>query len=575
MRKFIFCKLQLIVVCIPAFAFSLHKKVPGNSTGITVQQWCVAEITLKSDKIYIDPLNDVTVEAVFTGPNGEKISRPAFWDGKNVFRVRFAPVQVGKWTMITQCNDQNNAGLNRISATVICKPYIGNLEIYKHGFLKVSKDGRYFTYNDGKPFLYLGDTHWLYIHERYFTSNKRGIPSQFKYVVDKRVAEGFTVYQSEAIQHPHLQVLKDQPYMHQRKDEEPICNLRDGLDDNDIPGFKNIDRKFQYIAQKGLVHANSSVCWALDPAEYPKSYTEKYMYQLGRYWEARYGAYPVLWTIAQEIDKNMYGHYDSVTIKKWFAVAQGIADNDAYAHPISAHMENTSSTTAADSWWGDKSFHKWWAVQWQDGLGNGIAAVGKVFWDHKPIKPSVLYESAYEGFWADAQDALAAGYKAFQSGMFGYGYGANGVWNDLYSNKPADYGTDYEMPLKYMNWFDGANLPAAQKLRYLIKFYRSIAWWKLVPRFGDQAWSSFADQKESYLASIGNKVFVVLFANKLTFTGTIKNLQPNKAYKAQWFNINNGTFTNIGVIKSRDGQYRIPNKPTEGNWVFVARIDKN
>ena len=185
----------------------------------------------------------------------------------------------------------------------------GTLDIYKHGFLKVSENKRYFVYDDGTPFFYLGDTHWLYIHERFDTSNVKGIPSQFKYVVDKRVSQGFTVYQTEAIQHPHGHDPKKEGDINVDKDEEPYCNFRNGFNENDIAGFKNIDRKFAYLAEKGLVNANSSICWALDPSEFREIYTEAYMAKLGKYWAARYGAYPVLWTIAQEIDKNMYKNF--------------------------------------------------------------------------------------------------------------------------------------------------------------------------------------------------------------------------------------------------------------------------
>ena len=78
-----------------------------------------------------------------------------------------------------------------------CDPYSGNLEIYKHGFLKVSGNGRYLTYDDGTPFFYLGDTHWILAHERFDTSNAPGVTSQFRYTVDKRVSQGFTVFQSK------------------------------------------------------------------------------------------------------------------------------------------------------------------------------------------------------------------------------------------------------------------------------------------------------------------------------------------------------------------------------------------
>jgi len=555
-----------------AIAMNIEKnKALQGVENYSAQLYNVVELTLNSSKTYSDPFNEVEVTAAFSGPQGKIIVRPAFWDGDSSWKIRFAPTAVGEWNMITSCTDKSNTGLNAISHVIKCKPYTGNLDIYKHGFLKISDNKRYFVYDDGTPFFYLGDTHWLYIHERFNTSNKKGVTSQFRYIVDKRISQGFTVYQSEAIQHPHGSNGNSPDAPHVGIDEEPFCNFRDGFDEKDLAGFKNIDRKFRYVAEKGLVHANSVICWALDPSDYPEAYTEAFMAKMGKYWCARYGAYPVLWTIAQEIDKNMYNKYDSVTIKKWFAAAKAIADNDAYHQPLTAHMENTSKTVASSSWWGKKAYHDWWAVQWQ---GGNIISVAKDFWSNTPAKPSVLYESPYEGFWTDARGALSAGYQAFQCGIFGYGYGSNGTWNDLYSKNPPDYGTGYEMPVRYLNWFDGTNLEAARELIFLKKFYSGIEWWKLVPRFNDPAWSAFADKNQSLVASIGQEIIVVFFFNKLPSTGTLKNMEKNVNYIARWYNVRNGVYTIIKTIKTEDGNWTVPDKPTTEDWILLVEKKK-
>ena len=533
----------------------------------SAELWRLVEISFESSKNYTHPFDEVDVEAAFTGPGGIKIIRPAFWAGGNIWRVRFAPTVTGKWTMETASSDKSNSGLNGISAIVQCTPYTGALGIYKHGFLKNSEDNRYFVYADGTPFFYLGDTHWIYIHERFSSSNHPGVSSQFKYIVDKRVDQGFTVYQTEAIQHPHGQNSKAGGGIHGGKDEEPFCNLRDGVDQNDMPGFENIDRKFQYLADKGLVNANSAFIWAQDPAHFP-AFTDAYMARLGRYWSARYGAFPVLWTIAQEIDKNMYKTYDTVTINKWFAAANAIASSDDYHHPLTAHMENTSVTIASDSWWDKKKYHSWWGIQWQDWLNSDITRVAKDFWFHTPHKPSVLYESPYEDFWTDAKGARGVGYMSFQSGIYGYGYGANGVWNDLYSAGPPDYGTDYEMPVRYLNWYDGANLPGASQLTYLKNFYTSLAWWKLIPRFDDTAYAYFPDRSRSLLASDGQDVYVVYFSNHVRATGILKKLAADM-YQAKWFNPRTGVYTEIGDINPVSGEWMIPSKPDSEDWILL------
>jgi hypothetical protein len=266
-----------------------------------VRQWQAVEISLSSTKMYADPFQDVDVTATFARPGSKAITRPAFWDGGNTWKVRFAPPHTGLWTMTTSSTDATNSGLHHITKTVQCDPYSGNLDIYKHGFLKVSSNGRYLTYADGTPFFYLGDTHWILSHERFGTSNAPRVVSQFKYTVDKRVTQGFTVFQSEpGWQARSAQIRLDEAA---NADEEADADFKHGFTSDDLAGYANLDRKFKYIADQGLVHANAAICWVGDPAEFP-IFTEAFMTRLARYWVARYGAYPVIWTIAQEIDNR-------------------------------------------------------------------------------------------------------------------------------------------------------------------------------------------------------------------------------------------------------------------------------
>jgi hypothetical protein len=540
----------------------------ASAADLRVRQWQAVEIALTSSQTYTDPFQDVDVTATFTGPDKKTIVRPAFWDGGATWKVRFAPTQTGLWTMTTIATDARNRGLHHIKRTVQCDPYSGNLDIYKHGFLKVSGNGRYFTYADGTPFFYLGDTHWILAHERFDTSNSPGVASQFKYTVDKRVSQGFTVFQSEAgwqARSAQIRITDDAI-----ADEEADADFKHGFTTADLAGFANLDRKFKYIADQGLVHANAEIGWVGDPALFP-IFTEAYMARLARYWVARYGAYPVIWTIAQEIDKNFYGAYDATTINKWFAAAQSIADNDAYHHPVMPHMENTDHTTAANSWWSSKPYHSGWAVQWQGELTDISTAKG--FWIASPIKPSVLYESAYDHFWTDSRGALEAAYKAFQYGMYGYGYGANGIWNDIYSKpgEPGDYGTAYEMPAHYFWWRDGADLSTGDQLAYFKHFYTSLEWWKLVPRFNDDAWGTFADASRSLLSSDGHDTYVVFFFGSGTSTGTLNQLRDHSTYVAQWFNPRDGQYENIGTFSQEGSQWVIPGTPTAEDWILMVR----
>lgn len=543
----------------------------GNLTvfaaNVTVEQWRAVEIVLTSTHAYTDPFQDVDVSATFVGPGNLTITRPAFWDGDLNWKVRFAPPQTGTWTMTTNATDVANSGLHNQARTIQCNAYTGYLTVYKHGFLKAKKGVRYLTYADGTPFFYLGDTHWILPHERFDISNVPGVASQFKYTVDKRVAQGFTVIQSEPIWKPHGGT-------HTGADEEEFADLTNGFTSIDLIGFANIDRKFTYIADHGLVHANAEIDWSANPAKVP-IFTEAYMARLAKYWVARYGAYPVIWTIAQEIDKNLYDNFDSLSIRKWFAAAQSISDQDAYQHPILPHMENTGSTTPESSWWSDKPYHDGWAVQW---LGEKAdMSTAKKFWTALPTKPSILYESEYDQFATDTRGALGSAYKAFQYGLYGYGYGANGIWNDIYSKSgdPSDFGTAFLMPGAYYWWYDGANLKTGDLLTYFKKFYTSLEWWKLIPRFDDKAWSSLTEASRAILSSNGQGAYVVFFFGTGTATGTLNNIASGVTYIPQWFNPRDGKYTDIGKFLSKSNQWTIPARPTAEDWVLLVRDEVN
>ncbi|MFD0716840.1 DUF4038 domain-containing protein [Paenibacillus sp. GCM10027626] len=559
-------KLIIMLVMMSLLVSNSPVMASGNNIGtINTEVWKVAEITLTSTIAYTDPLTEVAITATFVGPNETVITRPGYWDGGDTWKVRFAPTLKGNWTYQISASDTTNTGLNNKTGKVHAQKYTGDLEIYKRGFLKTSDDGRYLTYNDGTPFFYLGDTHWVLPHERFDTSNAPGVASQFKYVVDKRVNQGFTVYQSEPIWQPHG------GGEHAGEDEEAVANLSDGFTEADLEGFRNLDRKFAYIADRGLVHANAQVSWVKDPADYPV-YTEAYMAKIAEYWVARYGAYPVIWTIAQEIDKNALGAFNSETIKKWYAVGQSLMDHDAYHHPIMPHMETVTSTVASTSSWADKPYHDGWAVQWKDGMVG--MAVAKDFWNQSPAKPAILYESGYDHFAVDSKEALGQAYKAFQYGMYGYGYGAGGLWNDIYSktDEPADYGTGYHIPEHYYWWYDGANLETGDQLTYFKNFYTSLEWWNLQPRFNDSTYSSFVDPSRSLLSSDGQDTYVVFFFNSGTGTGQLRNMEANAAYTASWFDPRTGHYYPIPmVVKSSTGTWSIPAKPSDADWVLLVK----
>ena len=218
--------------------------------------------------------------ATFT--NGDTtIKRPAFWDGGNSWKIRFAPTRTGTWSYTTNCEDASNGGLHNQTGTVQANAYSGSLDIYKHGFLRVSDNHHYFTHADGTPFFYLGDHHDAAAYERWNSCNYPGCLSQFRFEADKRVSQGFTVYQTQwalAVNGGSGGITEEGFFTGLFE-----CDIQE----KDLPGFESADRKIGYLADKGLVVS-------LEVAYYPDApyCSDTFLRKYGQYWAARYGAYP-------------------------------------------------------------------------------------------------------------------------------------------------------------------------------------------------------------------------------------------------------------------------------------------
>lgn len=178
---------------------------------------------------------------------------------------------------------------------VFCTEYSGDLDIYKHGFVTTEYGKKYFTYADGTPFFYLGDTHWSLGDETV---------DMVKTICEKRTSQGFTVFQSEPI--------------------GAAFDMTNGITEEDMAGLAINDEKFRIIADNGLVHANAQFFFPsymeiliannggysdkiiADGMHELSDQAKIYLEKLSRYWVARYGAYPVMWTLGQEVDNDFY-----------------------------------------------------------------------------------------------------------------------------------------------------------------------------------------------------------------------------------------------------------------------------
>ena len=545
-----------------------------------VETWRMMELPFNSVTDYSETgADEVRMDVTFVHKKtGETIVRPAFWDGGSSFLVRFAPTAAGKWEWTTACpEDESLAGLG---GSFRCKEYEGDLDIYRRGFVTVMPGNKYFTYADGTPFFYLGDTHWGMLTEEYDSPGHRagntGAESHFKYIVDRRVQQGFTVYQSEPI--------------------GSRFKLGDGtVDQEDIEGFRHADGYFEYIADAGMVHANSQFFF---PSEMTRTLSaqEDKIDNLSRYWVARFGAWPVMWTLGQEIDNDSYNEQGfnknySYMDNPWVKVAEYLHKYDSYSHPLSGHQEHNVHTTVTGVGWKEevskgrsasifvydevaaRTGHNWWAAQW--GPQFIEPAEPELVRDYyNSERPAVNYEGKYCGLWTQDFGSRVQGWSAFLCGFCGYGYGAIDIWlydSSFDTGAPSFDGVDtISIADKKKPWSESIEYPSARQMGYLRSYMESFDWWNLVPVLCDQPEFEALSSAYAYARTYKRHVLYFFAKNELA-TGTVKDLVPGAEVRLEWFNPRTGeTLPAVEVTVAAEGSLVLPQKPDIEDWTLTV-----
>lgn len=514
---------------------------------MSTQIWTAAEVTLESRIPRDNPYLDVDVLARFTGPEGTIVERPAFWDGGTTWRVRFAPVVAGEWTWRTECSDPSDAGLHAVTGRLDAVEVGEELAVRKHGFLSASEDGSHMVLADGTPFFWLGDTHWRFTWERWDEANKPGWTSQFRGMVDRRVEQGFSVYQTNLMSFG-------------RGWDADTCWEPGAPYRRLVPSYfsDTVDPRMAYIAERGLVNA-FGIGWHqsidVDPAG---------MVRFARYLVARYGAAPMVWTLGGEV-AGYDDHLREPRIDNWRNVALAIRDADAYRHPLTAHL--TNERPIAD-YYQDED----WLSLTLNQLGHGDLDLSpdayRVHLQSGRRRPLVEGESLYEGITtvepvqrrtASATAVRQVAYRAIQSGCCGYTYGAQGCWDNVWDETSG--GTMWgDLP-----WFDGIDLPGGAQMGHLRSFYESAPWWTMRPT--TEIFSTTNGENERFyppnVSSDADRRHVIVYYGETHRDGGDEYLRGMSAerYRVRWFDPRSGTWTYDQEHTPDNGSVLLPPQP--------------
>ena len=127
----------------------------AEARGENVERWGIFELTLKGPSSG-NPFLDVRLSAEFS--QGDRVFRPeGFYDGDGVYKVRFMPDALGKWTYKTAGSAKELDG--RAGSFTCIAPSKGN-----HGPVRVSRT-YHFAYADGAPYFQVGTTCYAWAHQ--------------------------------------------------------------------------------------------------------------------------------------------------------------------------------------------------------------------------------------------------------------------------------------------------------------------------------------------------------------------------------------------------------------------------
>jgi hypothetical protein len=534
---------------------------------IIVEKWRPAILSYESNHSYQNPFLDVSISAEFVGPSGKRIYREAYWDGENNYKISFAPTEVGEWKWELSAPDKT--GLKGTKGSLVCVEYTGNLDIYKHGFLKVHPCGRYLTYDDGTPFFWLGDTHWGFaFNEKWDESNHPNMDSMFRGMADKRAEQGFNVYQTN---------LRSEGGFHGEKSrywagEEP------GLLPN-VEFYQNeLDRRMKYLADQGFVNA---LGFAWSGSVIGKLQLQK---NLARYIVARYGAYPMVWALAGEVAGYFGGENRQQCIDGWREVAKYVESIDGYGTLQTAHYTNERpfANYYQDEDWFDFTLNQ---------AGHGDFPISaKHYREHRklyPSKPFIESEALYEfvstleelGSRICTADMLRrVAYMSIQLGGCGYTYGAQGIWDHVWE-KPEKPNPFNIFNKHGITWYEAIEGEGAVQMGYMRKFYENECFWELRPIENIKTDIAFSDENLFGMFApmvTGNddmsRIIIYYGAatrGRCTLTG-LKNTE----YTAKWFDPRSGKYIEVDqMITPEDGSWKAFERPTSDDWLLVLKVN--
>jgi hypothetical protein len=538
-----------------------------NDEAVETKQNVTAEFVFHAARRHADPFNEVTLDAVFTDPDGHEHRIPAFWDGGTTWKVRYASGQTGTHTFRTQCSDHADVGLDKVEGSVKVDRYRGDNPLFVHGPVKVGRDHRHLAYAGGKPFFWLGDTWWMGLAQRLRW------PDEFQALTSDRVGKGFTVVQIVAGLYPDMFAFDPRganeagfPWTGHAGDPPTFEAINPAY-------FDRADERIRFLVDHGITPCIVGA-WGYFMPWMGVDRMEKHW----RYLIARYGAMPVVWCAAGEANLPWYlvkgfAYDDREQVHKWTEVLRYIRATDPFHRPLTIHptaINRYTSRHATD----DESLLDFDMLQTphgEEGAAETTLKAARESYSANPVMPWLDGEAAYEMLGDSLPTAWtrAMFWICMLNGAAGHTYGANGIWQN---NRPGDphgkspHGGSYGV----ISSQDAMHLPGSEELAFGKRLLERFRWEQFTPH---PDWATYAEPGDPIPPQCAGIVHGVRFVYTLRPKPVIVNsLGANSRWKASLFDPVKGATTDLGsIIADAEGDWQCdPPVGWDHDWVLVV-----
>ena len=612
-------KLFVLIIIANLFSFTILKSNQGDETTVYVHIWKMHEITLRAELRYENYYKDVTCWVDLKGPDFYKRIY-GFWDGDNIFRVRFVATKPGNWQWLSG-SDKQDKGLNNQKGDFIAIEWTENEKRQnpnRHGFIRPTPNGHALQYADSTPFFLLGDT-WLaastwrlpFRNSEPQDNYEPGPGIGFEEAVIYRKKQGFNsvsfiacfpnwesdeyghtfsdengVYLRNAWEKFDYLVKGNQLTAKAMRDEYgnrpfSMSEMHKGVADFDniMPEyFQNLDKKMQYLSDAGFVPLIESVRRDNCPSwkayfDFNESYARYVQYLI-----SRYGAYnlifsgihldwiPKLYSLtADEFNEALTYH-----LKKYGPLPFG--------QPHTTLINNSTFTQ-----FGHGDSCPWLTMH---SVGNNprdhrMTDTIEILFKLQPAYPVINFEPYYTGWVHDLNkpngerpEPNSERDNYFSRAMMYNSVLSGGLSGHVHGTAAYDMTTTGEPDILRPHFWDAIKFESAGYMKYLKDFITSegTRYYELKPASDEikpqKAPGSVDNALDgwSYMMRTPGKDFALLYFENRSVLPQLTGFIPGSSYSLEWFDTMKGEWRgNVTVRTDRTGILILPSFPDSQN----------